>query len=83
MGIYGVLQPGENFKNREKYMAKIADKLDNINRTLEKILAVMDKRNRPIINILIIGGLIAAFLGIINPVDTIIKWLKEYIWLVQ
>ena len=64
-------------------MAKIADKLDNINRTLEKILAVMDKRNRPIINILIIGGLIAAFLGIINPVDTIIKWLKEYIWLVQ
>ena len=27
-------------------MAKIADKLDNINRTLEKILAVMDKRNR-------------------------------------
>jgi len=64
-------------------MAKIVDKLDNINKSLEKILAVMEKKDHPIINILLIGGLIAAFLGIINPIDTILKWLKEYIWLMQ
>ena len=61
-------------------MAKIADKLENINKTLGKILAVMDKKDPPFIRMLIIGGLIATFLGIIGNIDTIIKWIKEGLW---
>jgi len=61
-------------------MAKIVDKLDNINKTLEKILTSMEKKEPPIIRILLIGGLITAFLGIIGHIDTIIKWLKEGLW---
>ena len=64
----------------EKHIAKIADRLDNINKTLEKILAVMDKKEPPFIRMLIIGGLIAAFLSIMDHVETFIKWLKEGLW---
>ena len=61
-------------------MAKITDKLDNINRTLEKMLKILDKREPPFIRLLIIGGLIAAFLSIMDRIETFIKWLKEGLW---
>jgi len=61
-------------------MEKIEERLDNINKTLEKILTVMEKKEPPILRIVIIGGLIAAFLSIIDHIDTIIKWLKEGLW---
>ena len=61
-------------------MAKIVDKLDNINRTLEKILGVMDKPENPFIKILKIAGLFAGFLAIIHVIDTIFSWFKEGIW---
>jgi len=61
-------------------MAKIVDKLDNINKSLEKIIAVIDKKEPPLIRLLIIGGLIAAFLSIMDRIDILIKWLKEGLW---
>ena len=61
-------------------MAKIVDKLDNINKTLEKIIAVIDKKEPPLIRIFITGGLIAAFLSIMDRIDMLIKWLKEGLW---
>ncbi|MCL2442397.1 MAG: hypothetical protein FWD13_02910 [Treponema sp.] len=61
-------------------MAKITDKLDNINRTLEKMLEVMNKPDRLFMKILIICGLLAGISGIISEIDTVIKWFKEGIW---
>jgi len=40
----------------------------------------MDKKDPPFIRMLIIGGLIATFLGIIGNIDTVIKWIKEGLW---
>jgi preprotein translocase subunit Sss1 len=61
-------------------MEKIADKLNNINCTLEKILKVMDKPENPFIKILKIAGLFAGFLAIIHVIDTIFNWFKEGLW---
>ena len=55
-------------------MAKIADKLDNINCTLEKILNVIRKPEHPVIKFLTIAGMIGGFLGIIAAIDIVIKW---------
>ena len=55
-------------------MAKITDKLDNINTTLEKILKVMDKPEHPVMKFLTIAGLIGSAFAIISTVDTIFKW---------
>jgi len=61
-------------------MVKIEEKLDNINKTLEKMLDVMEKPEHPIKNILTIAGLIASIFVIVEAIDTIISWLKEGIW---
>ena len=61
-------------------MAKIADKLDNINKTLEKMLTVMEKPESPFLRILSIAGMFASFLAIIHVIDTIMNWIKEGIW---
>ncbi|MCL2808607.1 MAG: hypothetical protein FWD24_00935 [Treponema sp.] len=61
-------------------MVKIEEKLDNINKTLEKMLDVMEKPEHRFIKALIIGGMIVSIFGIINEIDTIIKWIKEFIW---
>ncbi|MCL2764714.1 MAG: hypothetical protein FWD40_05475 [Treponema sp.] len=61
-------------------MAKIADKLDNINRTLEKMLEVMEKPEHTLIKALVIGGLLAGIFGMISEFDIIIKWFKEGLW---
>jgi len=58
-------------------MAKITDKLDNINRTLEKILEVMEKPEHTIKKALIIGGLLVGIFSIISELDIVIKWIKE------
>lgn len=59
---------------------KIVDKLDNINKTLEKIEAVLGKPEHTLVKILIIGGLIVSISSIIGEIDTVIKWIKEGIW---
>ncbi|MCL2720726.1 MAG: hypothetical protein FWD47_05245 [Treponema sp.] len=61
-------------------MVKIEEKLDNINKTLEKMLDVMDKPEHNLIKALIIGGMIVSIFGIIGEIDTIIKWIKEFLW---
>ncbi|MCL2806240.1 MAG: hypothetical protein FWD26_09905 [Treponema sp.] len=57
-------------------MAKITDKLDNINSTLEKMLKVMEKPEHPVIRFLIVAGMIASVLAIISSIDIGFKWLK-------
>jgi len=58
-------------------MAKIADKLDNINGTLEKMLAVMNKPESLFNRVLTVGGMIASILGIVVVIDMVAKWFKE------
>ncbi|MCL2211931.1 MAG: hypothetical protein FWB95_08425 [Treponema sp.] len=58
-------------------MAKIEDKLHNINETLEKMLAVMNKPESLFDRVLTIGGMIASILGIVVVIDIIAKWFKE------
>ncbi|MCL2276485.1 MAG: hypothetical protein FWC21_01170 [Treponema sp.] len=55
-------------------MEKITDKLDNVNKTLEKIADVLDKPENPIIKFLGIAGMIATIFSIISTVDIILKW---------
>jgi len=59
---------------------KIVNKLDNINKTLEKIVKVMDKPESPFLKSLGIGGMIVGIFGIIQVIDIIMKWVKEGIW---
>ena len=55
-------------------MEQIAEKLESINKTLEKILGVMEKPENPFIRALILAGIGVSILGIVHIVDTIIKW---------
>ena len=55
-------------------MEKIADKLDNINSTLEKMLNVMNKPEHPFIKFLGVAGMIASIFAIIGSIDIIISW---------
>ena len=61
-------------------MEKIVEKLDNINRTLEKMLGVMSKPDHPVKRFLVIAGMVASLFVIIEAIDTIVNWLKEGIW---
>jgi len=56
-------------------MDKVADKLDSINKTLEKMLAVMDRPRHKIVHIVMLVGLFVAALGIVNIVDTVLRWI--------
>jgi len=58
-------------------MAKIVDKLENINNTLEKILETMNKPVHPFLKFLGIAGMIASIFVIIDAIDTILQWFKE------
>ena len=62
-------------------MDNVAEKLDNINRTLEKqnelgekLLNVMQKTENPFVKTLTIAGIGVGILGIIQVIDTIFKW---------
>jgi len=55
---------------------KIAEGLDSINQTLEKILGVMKKPESPFIKTLTTAGIGVGILGIIQVIDTIIKWFR-------
>ena len=62
-------------------MEKIAEKLDLINQTLmkqneitQKVLSVMQKPENPFFKALTIAGIGVGILGIIQVIDTILKW---------
>ena len=55
-------------------MEKVAQKLDNINLTLEKILAVMNKPENKVVKAFAFFGLFVGALGIVNVIDTVINW---------
>jgi len=55
-------------------MEKVAEKLDAINQTLEKMLKVMEKPENPFVKVLTIAGIGVGILGIIQVIDTIVKW---------
>jgi len=62
-------------------MEQVVEKLDNINRTLErnneitqKMLDVMQKPENPFFKVLTIAGIGVGVLGIIQVIDTILKW---------
>ena len=62
-------------------MEQVVEKLDNINRTLErnneitqKMLNVMQKPENPFFKVLTIAGIGVGILGIIQVIDTILKW---------
>jgi len=59
---------------------KIVDKLENINKTLEKMFKVMERPESPFLKGLGIGGMIVGILGIIQVIDIIMKWIKEGLW---
>ncbi|MCL2318522.1 MAG: hypothetical protein FWC45_00430 [Treponema sp.] len=56
-------------------MEQVSDKLDQINKTLEKMLAVMQKPENPFYRALTVAGVGVGVLGIIQVIDTIVKWL--------
>jgi preprotein translocase subunit Sss1 len=56
-------------------MDNIPEKLENINQTLEKILAVMQRPENPFVKTLTVAGIGVGVLGIIHVIDTIIKWV--------
>jgi hypothetical protein len=56
-------------------MEQVVKELGNMNNTLAKILGVMEKPENPLFKALTIAGIIAGILGIIQVIDTIIKWL--------
>jgi len=53
---------------------KLAEKLEDINQTLEKIHKVMEKPENPFLKTLTIAGIGVGILGIIQVIDTIFKW---------
>ena len=62
-------------------MKSQAEKLDSINKTLErhndivqKMLDIMQKPENPFVKTLTVAGVGVGVLGIIQVVDTIIKW---------
>jgi len=62
-------------------MELVAEKLDNINKTLErnneiaqKMLDTMRKPENPFIKVLTVAGIGVGILGIIQVIDTILKW---------
>ena len=56
-------------------MERVAEKLDNINQTLEKMLWVMDKPENKVIQMLKIIGLLAGALAILNAADIVRLWI--------
>ena len=63
-------------------MTQVVEKLEIINRTLEKhneitreILGVMQKPENPFFKALTIAGVGVGILGIIQVIDTLLKWL--------
>ncbi|MCL2763341.1 MAG: hypothetical protein FWD36_09095 [Treponema sp.] len=55
-------------------MEKVAEKLDNINQTLEKMLMIMDKPENKIVKAFALFGLFVGALGIVNIIDTVLRW---------
>ena len=66
--------PNNEFDIAAEKKERIAEGLDSINKTLEEILGVMKKPENPFIKTLTIAGIGVGVLGIIQVVDTIIKW---------
>ena len=63
-------------------MLQVVEKLEIMNRTLEKhneitqkMLDVMQKPENPFFKVLTIAGIGVGILGIIQVIDTLLKWL--------
>jgi len=56
-------------------MDRVADKLDGINKTLEKILGVMEKPQHKVVQAVMLVGLFVGALGAVNIVDTVLRWI--------
>jgi hypothetical protein len=54
-------------------MDNVAEKLDNINKTLEKILSVMNKPKNKFVQWLNVAALIAGAFAIIHVIETILN----------
>ena len=55
-------------------MEKVAEKLEKINQTLEKLIDVSKKPENKFIQLVVIVGLFVGALGVVNIIDTVIKW---------
>ena len=55
-------------------MEKVAEGLDRINKTLERMLAVMQKPENKLIKALAVVGLFVGALGLVNILDTVLRW---------
>jgi hypothetical protein len=56
-------------------MEKVVEKLDCINQTLEKMLAVMQRPKNKFVQMLEMVVLFAGALGILSIVDVVRKWI--------
>lgn len=64
--------------SKERYIVEkepIAERLEDINKTLEKMLAVIQKPENPFVKVLTVAGVGVGVLGIIQVIDTIVKWV--------
>jgi len=55
-------------------MEIVAEKLDNINQTLEKMLAVINKPENKVVKAFAFFGLFVGALSIVNIIDTVMRW---------
>jgi hypothetical protein len=55
-------------------MDNVAEKLDNINKTLEKIQCVLDKPKSKFVQWLVVVGYFAIAFSILQVFDTVIGW---------
>jgi hypothetical protein len=56
-------------------MREIVDKLSGINRTLERILAVMEKPKSRFVQVLEVFGLCVGSLGILHIIELVKSWI--------
>jgi len=56
-------------------MEQVVEKLDNINRTLEKMLTVMQQPKNKFIRALEVFVLACGALGILSIIDVVRKWI--------
>lgn len=56
-------------------MERIAEKLDNINKTLENILGTLTKPENPVMTVFKVVGAGVSALGFLSIVDIVRRWI--------